>query len=149
MADSFVLCILLNSIHTLLQCTRVTNILITFYCKSTQHTAPQVHFVTVPQRSHQCRNGNSSTATYCNADAVKYEQSFIGECKVASTDWKSMGLTIDQHYIHLWLWCPATETTLVTKNHYGFRGMACWGPLHLGYSIRSWNYKISFNDIGL
>ena len=45
------------------------------YCRSTQGTAPQVHFPAVLQCSSWCRDGNQTTATYRNADAVKYERS--------------------------------------------------------------------------
>ncbi len=46
------------------------------YLSSTQHTAPQVHFLAVPQCSSWRRDGNTTTATYCNAAAVDYECSF-------------------------------------------------------------------------
>ncbi len=39
-----------------------------------QHTAPQVHFLAVPQCSSQRRDGNMTTATYHNAD--DYEHTF-------------------------------------------------------------------------
>ncbi len=40
------------------------------YCSSTQSTAPQAHFLEVVQCSSQCRDGNTTTATNRNADAV-------------------------------------------------------------------------------
>ncbi len=45
------------------------------YRSSTQHTAPQVHFLAVPQCSSRRRDGNTTTATYRNAAAVDYERS--------------------------------------------------------------------------
>ena len=39
-----------------------------------QHTARQVHFLAVLQCSSWRRDGNTTTATYYNADAVEYEQ---------------------------------------------------------------------------
>ncbi len=46
------------------------------YRNSTQHTIPHVHFLAVPQCSSQRRDGNTTTATYRNADAVDYERTF-------------------------------------------------------------------------
>ncbi len=40
------------------------------YHSSTQCPAHQVHFLAVPQWSSQCRHRNTTTATYCIADAV-------------------------------------------------------------------------------
>ncbi len=44
------------------------------YRSSTQRTAPQVHFLAVPQCSSRRRDGNTTTATYRNAAAVDYER---------------------------------------------------------------------------
>ena len=41
----------------------------------TQRTAPQVKMNAVQQCSSWCREGNSSTATHCNADALEMKQS--------------------------------------------------------------------------
>ncbi len=46
------------------------------YRSSTQRTAPQVHLFAVPQCSSRRRDGNTTTATYCNAAAVDYERNF-------------------------------------------------------------------------
>ncbi len=43
------------------------------YCSSTQHTAPQI---AVPHCSSQCRDGNTTTATYRNTAAVDNERIF-------------------------------------------------------------------------
>ena len=46
------------------------------YRSSTQSTAPQVHFLAVPQCSSRHRDENMTTATYRNTAAVDYERSF-------------------------------------------------------------------------
>ena len=40
---------------------------------TTQRNTPQVKITAVPQCNSQCRGGNTSTATYRNADTVEYE----------------------------------------------------------------------------
>ena len=44
------------------------------YRSSTQCTAPQGYFLAVSQCSSQRRDGNTTTATHRNADAVDYER---------------------------------------------------------------------------
>ncbi len=46
------------------------------YRSSMQRTAPQGHFLAVPQCSIRRRDGNSTTATHRNATAVDYERSY-------------------------------------------------------------------------
>ncbi len=44
------------------------SVYISIFCRSsTQRTAPQIHFVAVPQCSSWCRDGNSITATHLNS----------------------------------------------------------------------------------
>ena len=50
--------------------------LLLIYCSAMQCTAPQVHFIPVPQCGSWHRDGNTKTATYPNAAAVDYECSF-------------------------------------------------------------------------
>ncbi len=69
----------LSFIHTPLQCSYVTDIS-SIYCNSMQCTALQVKIDAVSQCSSWCRDGNTSTATYHNTDAVQYEQSFRIKC---------------------------------------------------------------------
>ena len=49
------------------------------YHSSTERTALQVKMNAVPQCSSWSRDGNMSTATYRNAEAVEYEQSLTHE----------------------------------------------------------------------
>ncbi len=46
------------------------------YCSSMQRTAPQFHFLAVPQCSSRHRDGNATSTTYRNTAAVDYEHSF-------------------------------------------------------------------------
>ena len=64
--------------YTSLQCSCVIDISIIFYRSSTQRTAPQIHFLALPQ----CLVGAETEIralqlTHRNADAVEYERSFI------------------------------------------------------------------------
>ena len=63
-------------IHSLLQRSCSTDVSITYLRSSTQRTAPQVHFLEVPQCCSRHRDGNTTTATYRNAASVDYERSF-------------------------------------------------------------------------
>ena len=67
----------LSSIQTSLQRSCVTDIELdtSIIFNSTQRIARQRNFVAVLQCRSWCRNGNSSTATQGNADAVEYERS--------------------------------------------------------------------------
>ncbi len=62
-------------VHSPLQCSCLTNISIIFYHNSTQHTSPKLNIIAVEEYSNCCRDGNLTTATHHNANAVKYERS--------------------------------------------------------------------------
>ena len=47
------------------------------YRSPTLRPAAQVHFPGVPQCSSRCRDGNTTTVTNRNTDAVDYERTFI------------------------------------------------------------------------
>ena len=55
------------------------------YHSSRQHTAPQGHFLAILQCNSQCRNGKTTTATYCKADAIDYERFFRHTRKVSQS----------------------------------------------------------------
>ncbi len=50
------------------------------YRSSAQLTALEVHFLAVPQCSSRHRDGNTTTATYRNADAEDYERTLNVTC---------------------------------------------------------------------
>ncbi len=72
----------LRCIHSLLQCNYAVTLPMMYrlliHRSSTHHTEPQLHFLAVLQCSSWYRSGNTitTTANYCKADALDYEQTF-------------------------------------------------------------------------
>ena len=83
-------------INTPLQFRCVTEISIIFYHNSTQHTAPEVKRNAVPQCCSWYRDGNSSTVTHHNVDAVGYIKKAL-ESKVGALSYM-LHLTLLTHF---------------------------------------------------
>ncbi len=79
--------IVLRCVHSPLQRSCVTDVSITIYRSSTQRTAPQGHFLVVPQCSSRRRDGITITATSRNADAVDYERTYNHPALTSPVKW--------------------------------------------------------------
>ncbi len=71
------------------------------YHSSTQRTAPQVHFLAVPQCSSRRIDGNTTAATYHNTVAVDYERILRLDGMMELSESELCLLFIDFIYTHV------------------------------------------------
>ncbi len=75
-------------VHSLLQRSCITDVLITYLLQRNPTHCTQVHFLAVPQCSSRRRDRNMSTATCHNTAAVNYE------CSVSPYPWPPISLIL-------------------------------------------------------